>query len=138
MSRAMGLDLGTKTIGIALSDPSYLIAQAKETIQRKSFEEDLEKLDDLIRKEQVEAIVIGLPRHMNNDFGKSARRSLSFGKALEERFSLPVYYQDERLTTVSAERVLIESGVRREKRKDYIDAIAASFILQTWLDKRRR
>lgn len=138
MSRAMGLDLGTKTIGIALSDPSYLIAQAKETIQRKSFEEDLEKLEDLIRKEQVEAIVIGLPRHMNNDLGKSARRSLSFGKALEERFSLPVYYQDERLTTVSAERVLIESGVRREKRKDYIDAIAASFILQTWLDKRRR
>ncbi len=138
MSRAMGLDLGTKTIGIALSDPSYLIAQAKETIQRKSFEEDLEKLENLIREEQIEAIVIGLPRHMNNDLGKSARRSLSFGKALEERFSLPVYYQDERLTTVSAERVLIESGVRREKRKDYIDAIAASFILQTWLDKRRR
>lgn len=138
MSRAMGLDLGTKTIGIALSDPSYLIAQATETIQRKSLDEDLKKLGKLIEEQEVREIVLGLPRHMNHDLGKSAQRSLSFGQTLEKRFLLPVYYQDERLSTVSAERILKESGVRREKRKDYIDAIAASFILQTWLDKKRR
>lgn len=138
MGRAMGLDLGTKTIGVALSDPSYLIAQAKETIRRKTLDEDLKRLEELIHDYEIQEIVIGLPKHMNNDIGKSAQRSRSFGKILEKRFSLDIYYQDERLTTVSAERILQETGVRRENRKDFIDALAASFILQAWLDKKRR
>lgn len=138
MSRAMGLDVGTKTIGVALSDPTYLIAQAKETIHRRSLAEDLARIQAYIETYEVEEIVIGLPRHMNGDLGASAQRAQSFGQALEKELGRMVTYQDERMSTRSADRVLMETGVRRENRKKYVDALAATFILQTWLDKNKR
>lgn len=137
MARAMGLDVGTKTIGVAFSDPLYLIAQAHKTIQRTNLNEDIEKLEKLMEANDVNEIVLGLPKHMNNDEGRSAQRSRSFGQEIEKRLGRPVIYQDERMTSISANQVLMDTGVRREKRKDHIDALAASFILQTWLDKRR-
>ena len=138
MARAMGLDVGTKTIGIALSDPTYLIAQAKETILRKSLEEDLCRIEELVKEYEVEELVIGLPKHMNNDMSISAQRAKALGRDLSRRLDKKIVYQDERMTTISANRVLIESGVRREHRKEHVDAVAATFILQTWLDARRR
>ncbi len=138
MARAMGLDVGTKTIGIALSDPTYLIAQAKETILRKSLEEDLCRIEELVKEYEVEELVIGLPKHMNNDMSISAQRAKALGRDLSRRLDKKIVYQDERMTTISANRVLMESGVRREHRKEHVDAVAATFILQTWLDARRR
>lgn len=138
MSRAMGLDVGSKTIGVALSDPSYLIAQAHGTIQRTSQREDIQKILDIIQKEEVREVVLGLPKHMNGDQGRSVDRAKSLGRALEEEIGRPVVYQDERMTTLSADRVLQKTGVRREHRKKYVDSIAATFILQTWLDKEKR
>lgn len=138
MSRSMGLDVGKKTIGVALSDPSYLIAQAQGTIKRTSQKEDIDRVLEIVEKESVEEVVIGLPKHMNGDQGASVDRAKSFGRALEEAMGRPVIYQDERMTTLSADRVLMKTGVRRENRKKYVDAIAATFILQTWLDKEKR
>ena len=138
MGRAMGLDVGTKTIGVALGDPMYIIAQAYTTIKRNKLSDDIEKLLEIINDQSVEEIVIGLPKHMNNKEGASAQRSRSFGKELQERLNREVIYQDERMTTLSADRILMESGVRRENRKEHVDAVAATFILQTWLDKSKR
>ncbi len=137
MTRALALDVGSKTIGLALSDPTYLIAQAYKTLERDNLKTDLDRLEIIIAEEDVKEIVVGLPRHMNNDIGVSAQRAMSLGRALQERTGKEVIYQDERLSTVSAERVMIERGTRREKRKEYVDALAATFILQTWLDKKR-
>ncbi|MDY3051835.1 MAG: Holliday junction resolvase RuvX [Ndongobacter sp.] len=138
MTRAMGLDLGTKTIGIALSDPMYWIAQAHGTIQRKSLPEDIDALRKIIEEYEVEEIILGLPLNMNHTYGPSAQRAKTFGAQLEQLLRKSVIYQDERLSTVSADRVLIESGVRREHRKKHVDSVAATFILQTWLDGRKR
>lgn len=135
--RAMGLDLGTKTIGVALSDPMYRIAQAHTTIRRESLQKDLEALAAIIEQESVDEIIMGLPKHMNNTQGSSAQRSKSFAREIELHLGKAVIFQDERMSTLSANRVLMESGVRREKRKAHIDAIAATFILQTWLDRQR-
>lgn len=137
MNRAMGLDLGTKTIGVSLSDPMYLIAQSFETIQRKSFEEDLKRLKEIIEEKEVQEIVIGLPKNMDNSLGPSAQRSRSFADLLKKELDQEIYLQDERLTTKQAMDLLKKDGVRREKRKKHVDAIAATFILQSWLDKRR-
>lgn len=136
MARAMGLDLGTKTIGVALSDPLYMFAQAKTTIIRKGFQEDLSALQEIIDREDVKEIVVGLPNYMDNSTSPSAQRSRSFVDELKKHFDNPIYLEDERLSTVSAESVLRQTGVRREKRKDHVDAIAATYILQTWLDRR--
>lgn len=138
MTRAMGLDFGTKTIGVALSDPMYWIAQAHGTIWRKSLPEDIDAMRKIIEEYEVEEIVLGLPLNMDHTWGPSAQRVRSFGAQLEQALGRSVIYQDERLSTVSADRVLIESGVRREKRKKHIDSVAATFILQTWLDGRKR
>lgn len=138
MKRAMGLDVGSKTIGVALSDPSYLIAQAHGTIKRTSQKEDIQKILDIIREEDVREVIIGLPKHMNGDQGRSVDRAKSFGRALGKEIGQDVIYQDERMTTISADRVLQQTGVRREHRKKYVDALAATFILQTWLDKEKR
>lgn len=137
MSRAVGLDVGTKTIGVAVSDPTYLIAQAKMTIKRKTLDADLAALEKLIQDEDIREIVIGLPKHMNNQVGDSARRAQSLGHVLSKR-GYSVFYQDERLSTIQATDVLKKNGVRREHRKEHVDAIAASFILQAWLDRNGR
>lgn len=137
MPRAMGLDVGTKTIGVALSDPLYMIAQSYTTIQRKKLRDDLLELKTIIEEKEIKEIIVGLPKHMNNDFGVSAQRAKSFGQELKKVFDLDVIYQDERMTTISADRVLMETGVRRENRKKHVDAVAATFILQSWLDRAR-
>lgn len=133
----MGLDYGSKTVGVAISDPLGLTAQGIETIGRKEenkLRRTCARIEALIREYEVEKIVLGLPKHMNNDIGERAEKTLEFRDMLTRRTGLEVIMWDERLTTVEAERTLIESSVRREDRKKYIDKIAAVFILQGYLD----
>ena len=135
--RIMGLDYGSKTVGVAISDPLGITAQAIETICRKDenkLRKTCARIEALIEEYKVERIVLGLPKHMNNDVGERAKKSLEFKEMLVRRTGLDVVMWDERLTTVEAERTLIESQVRRENRKQYIDKIAAVFILQGYLD----
>lgn len=135
--RIMGLDYGTKTVGVAISDALLLTAQGIETIERKEenkLRRTCARIEELIREYDVDRIVLGLPKHMNNDIGERAEKSIEFGEMLKKRTGLEVIMWDERMTTVSAERVLMESDVRREKRKKYVDKIAAVFILQGYLD----
>jgi len=134
------LDYGEKTVGVAISDALLLTAQGIETIERKEenkLRRTCARLEELIREYEVGRIVLGLPRHMNHDIGERAEKSLEFQKMLIRRTGLEVVMWDERLTTVAAERTLIESQVRREDRKKYIDKIAAVFILQGYLDSLR-
>ena len=133
----MGLDYGTKTVGVAVSDPLGLTAQAIETIGRKEenkLRRTCARIEELIEKYGVDKIVLGFPKHMNNDIGERAEKSLEFRDMLHRRTGLEIIMWDERLTTVSAEKVLMESGIRREHRKNYVDEIAAVFILQGYLD----
>ena len=135
--RIMGLDYGSKTVGVAMSDPLGITAQAVETIWRKDenkLRKTCARIEDLISEYEVERIVLGLPKHMNNDLGERAEKALAFGEMVKRRTGLEVVMWDERLTTVEAERTLIENNVRRENRKQYIDKIAAVFILQGYLD----
>ena len=135
--RIMGLDYGTKTVGVAVSDPLGITAQAVETITRKEenkLRKTCARIEALIAEYGVERIVLGFPKHMNNDIGERAEKALEFRDMLARRTGLEVVMWDERLTTVSAERTLMESGVRRENRKNHIDQIAAVFILQGYLD----
>ncbi|HJD45528.1 MAG TPA: Holliday junction resolvase RuvX [Candidatus Mediterraneibacter norfolkensis] len=135
--RVMGLDYGAKTVGVAISDPLGLTAQGIETIERKEenkLRRTCARIEALIREYEVEKIVLGFPKHMNNDIGERAEKTLEFRDMLTRRTGLEVIMWDERLTTVEAERTLIESSVRREDRKKYIDKIAAVFILQGYLD----
>ncbi len=137
--RVMGLDYGSKTVGVAVSDPLGLTAQGIETIWRKDenkLRKTCARIEELIREYKVESIVLGLPRHMNSDVGDRAEKSLEFGGMLRRRTGLEVVMWDERLTTIEAERTLIECSVRREDRKKYIDKIAAVFILQGYLDSK--
>ena len=135
--RIMGLDYGTKTVGVAVSDPLGITAQAVETVTRKDenkLRKTLARIESLATEYGVEKFVIGFPKHMNNDIGERAQKSLEFRDMLVRRTGLEVIMWDERLTTVAAEQTLIESGVRRENRKQYVDKIAAVFILQGYLD----
>ena len=135
--RIMGLDYGTKTVGVAISDALKITAQGIETIQRKEenkLRKTCARIEQLIKEYEVEKIVLGFPKHMNNDVGERAEKSLEFKAMLERRTGLEVVMWDERLTTNAAEQILIESGVRRENRKSVIDKIAAVFILQGYLD----
>ena len=133
----MGLDYGSKTVGVAISDPLGITAQGIETITRKDenkLRKTCARIEALIEEYQVEKIVIGLPKHMNNDIGIRAEKSMEFAEMLKRRTGLEVQMWDERLTTMEAERTLIESNIRQEDRKKYIDKIAAVFILQGYLD----
>lgn len=135
--RIMGLDYGSKTVGVAVSDSLKITAQAVETICRKDenkLRKTCARIEELIREYEVEQIVLGLPKHMNGDVGERAEKAIEFGEMLKRRTGLEVVMWDERLSTVSAERTLIEERVRREERKKYIDKIAAVFILQSYLD----
>ena len=134
--RVLGLDYGSKTVGVAVSDPLGYTAQGIEIIRRKSenkLRQTLARIEELISEYQVEKIVLGLPKNMNNTMGDRAVKSLEFRDMLERRTGLPVIMWDERLTTVAAQRVLIEAKVRRENRKEYVDELAAIFILQGYL-----
>ena len=135
--RVMGLDYGSKTVGVAISDPLGITAQGIETIERKEenkLRQTLARIETLVKEYEVEKIVLGFPKNMNNTVGDCAEKSLELKEKLERRIGIPVIMWDERLTTVEAERTLMESGVRREERKKYVDKIAAVFILQGYLD----
>ena len=134
MERYIGLDVGDRTIGIAISDPFLLTAQSLMTIKRKSKIEDIEIINDIIKEKEVSKIIVGLPKNMNNTIGPQAKKVKTFVKELRKHTDLDIEYVDERLTTVSATRVLIEQNVSRKKRKDVIDSVAATYILQTYLD----
>jgi putative Holliday junction resolvase len=136
----MGLDYGSKTIGVAISDSLGWTAQGIETISRQdpgNLIESIKRLKALIDEYEVELIVVGLPKHMNNDLGERVDRTLYFVRRLERELEIRVETFDERLSTVAAERVLTEGKVRKEDHKKYIDKIAASLILQTYLDLKR-
>lgn len=138
--RALGLDYGSKTVGVAVSDPLGITAQGVETITRKEenkLRKTCARIEALIEEYQVEKLVLGLPKHMNNDLGIRAEKTMEFAEMLKRRTGLEVVFWDERLTTVEAERTLMETGVRRENRKQYTDTIAAVFILQGYLDSVR-
>ena len=135
--RIMGLDYGSKTVGVAISDALGITAQGIETICRKEenkLRKTCARIEELIQEYEVTKIVLGLPKHMNNESGERAEKSLQFGEMLKRRTGLEVVMWDERLTTVEAERTLMEASVRRENRKQYLDQLAAVFILQGYLD----
>lgn len=137
--RIMGLDFGSKTVGVAVSDPLLITAQGLEIIRRKEenkLRQTLARIEELIGEYEVGEIVLGLPKNMNDTLGVRAELSLEFKEKLERRTGLPVTMWDERLTTVAADRTMMEVGIRREHRKDYVDQIAASLILQGYLDYR--
>mgnify|MGYP001080091370 FL=1 len=139
--RIMGLDFGSKTVGVAVSDSLLITAQGLEIIRREredKLRRTLARIEELILEYEVEEIVLGLPKNMNATEGVRVELTEEFREKLERRTGLPVIMWDERLTTVAADRAMIEAGIRREKRKDYVDKIAAALILQGYLDNRSR
>jgi putative Holliday junction resolvase len=136
MERIMGLDIGDKTIGVAVSDPMLITAQGLKTIKRENIKKDIDEIINLIREYNITKIVIGLPKNMNNTIGPQGEKVLSFVDKLKEKVDVEIHLQDERLTTVAAEKTLIEGNMSRKKRKKVIDMVAATYILQTYLDRR--
>ncbi len=134
----MGLDVGTHTIGIAVSDELGLTAQGLKTLRRKSMEEDFQEISAIISQFEVNKIVVGLPKNMNGTLGVQAETVLKWTEYLQERIQVPVVTWDERLSTVGASRVLLEADLSRRKRKKVIDKLAAVLILQGYLDQSRR
>ena len=135
--RIIGLDFGSKTVGVAVSDELLITAQGIEIVRRKSenkLRQTLARIEELIKEYNVEKIVLGFPKNMNNSEGERCEKTLEFKEMLERRTGLTVELWDERLTTVAAEKLMMEAGIRRENRKEYVDQIAASFILQGYLD----
>lgn len=135
--RIMGLDVGSRTVGIAISDPMGWTAQGIEIIRINEDEGEFgfDRLKELVAQYEVTQFVVGLPKNMNNSIGPRAEASMAYGEKLEELYGLPVVYQDERLTTVQAERMLVEqANTSRAKRKKVIDKVAAVMILQNYLD----
>lgn len=138
--RIMGLDFGSKTVGVAVSDPLFITAQSIEIIRRPAenkLRRTMARLEELIEEYEVEKIVIGLPKNMNDTEGERAEKSREFADMVFRRTGIEPVMWDERLTTVSADKVMTEAGIRREDRREYVDAIAASFILQGYLDSLR-
>lgn len=138
--RILGLDYGARTVGVAVSDELGLIAQGVEIIRRKSpdkLRQTLARIEELASSYGVDKIVLGYPKNMNNTEGERCEKTKAFQAMLERRTNLPVELWDERLTTVAADNAMKESGIRREKRKEYVDEIAAMLILQGYLDLKR-
>ena len=137
--RIMGLDFGSKTVGVAVSDSLLITAQGVEIIRRKEenkLRQTLARIEELIVEYEVGEIVLGLPKNMNATEGVRAELTAEFKEKLERRTGLPVHMWDERLTTVAADKTMMEAGIRRENRKEYVDMIAATLILQGYLDRR--
>lgn len=133
--RILGLDVGDRTIGIAISDPLGMTAQGITTIRRKKLEYDIQELSKIIKEYGVETIVCGLPKNMNGTIGPQGEKVLEFVEILKEKFKLPIELWDERLTTMAAHRIMLEADMSREKRKKNVDKVAATFILQGYLDR---
>lgn len=135
--RKMGLDFGSKTVGVAISDPLLVTAQGIEIVRRKSegkLRQTLARIEELITEYEVDEIVLGYPKNMNDTEGERAEKTRAFREMLERRTGLDVQLWDERLTTVAADKAMMEAGIRREERKEHVDRIAAVFILQGYLD----
>lgn len=132
----LGLDLGSKTCGIAISDRTGLIASSLEVIRYDGYDELVNKLNNIVISRNVDAFVLGNPKNLDGSLSKRSEITLEFKKILEDRFKLDVIMQDERLSTVEAERMLISNDTKRKKRKKVIDKIAATIILQSFLDRR--
>ena len=135
--RILGLDFGSKTVVVAVSDELMMTAQGLEIVRRQSpnkLRQSLARIEQIIEEYHVERIVLGYPKNMNNTEGERCEKTKEFKGMLERRTGLPVILWDERLTTVAADRLMMETGVRRENRKQYVDEIAAVFILQGYLD----
>ena len=134
--RHLGLDLGSRRLGIALSDKGGIVAANYKVIHHnEEYERLVDEIVSIVREEHVDKIVLGFPKNMNNTIGPKGELSIDFKKMLEERVDIPIVLQDERLTTKSALDVLIKGGVSRKKRKDVVDSLAATIILQTYLDR---
>ncbi len=141
--RYMGLDVGDATIGVAVSDLLHITAQGRETLRRISIKEDIDRLVDIIVEQDVDKVVVGLPKNMNGTVGPQGEKTLAFSQKLEKKLrysdrikdrEIEIIMWDERLTTVAAEKMLIQADVSRRKRKDVIDTVAAGYILQGYLD----
>ena len=135
--RKMGLDFGSKTVGVAVSDPLQITAQGVEIVRRKSenkLRQTLARIEELIVEYEVDELVLGFPKNMNDTLGERAEKTQEFKDMLERRTGLSVQLWDERLTTVAADKAMMEAGIRREERKEHVDRIAAVFILQGYLD----
>ena len=135
----LGLDLGTRTLGVSISDTTKTVATTYGTIhfEEKNYEEAISKLSTIIEKEPIEKIILGFPKNMNGTVGPRASVTLEFKKKLEDTFKIPVEMQDERLSTKEASGYMIKADISRKKRKQKIDSLAANIILQTYLDKRK-
>lgn len=136
--RVLGLDFGSKTVGVAISDPLGITAQGVEIIRREregKIRPTLQRIEELVEEYDIKKVVLGLPFNMNGTEGERAEKTREFAESIERRTGLPVEFMDERLTTVAADRAMIEMDIRRENRKEYVDEIAAMLILQTWLEK---
>ena len=139
--RIMGLDYGSKTVGVAISDALFLTAQQKETIFREretKLRKTFARIEELIAEYEIDEIVLGLPLNMDDSIGERAEKTLEFKALLEKRTGKRVVLQDERLSTFEAEEILKEAGVKRSEMKTYVDKIAASYILQDYLDGRNK
>lgn len=136
LTRIMALDVGVKRIGVAVSDPLGITAQGIGVIERQGQARDMEALRQLAAKHQVSSLLLGLPRNMNGTLGDKAREVQEFGRLVEQELGIPVEYQDERLSTRAVEETLIAADVRRSKRRQVIDKLAAVYILQGYLDRK--
>lgn len=138
MDRILGFDIGDKTIGIAVSDLLHLTAQGVTTIRRTNEKEDLKKIQEIISEYDAKLIVAGLPKNMNGSLGFQGEKTMDFAEKIKNKLDIELIYEDERLTTMAAERMLIEGDMSRRKRKKVIDEVAATYILQTYLDRKGR
>lgn len=136
--RILGLDVGSKTIGVAVSDPLGFTAQGITTIRRTNKEKDLEEIKKFCDEYKAETIVIGLPKNMNGTIGPSGEIIMAFGKLIEEELKVQIKFWDERLTTVAAHKAMLEADLSRSKRKKIVDKVASTFILQGYLDMHYR
>ena len=138
--RILGFDLGTRTLGISISDETETISSVYDTLrfEESNYDSIIPKIKEIVNKENVSKIVLGLPKNMNNSLGDRALTTLEFKKKLEENMDVEVIMQDERLTTVEATNYMLKTDISRKKRKKKIDTLSANIILQTYLDKKRR
>ncbi len=134
-SPILGIDLGDKTIGVAVSDKQRTVASGLKTIWRKKFSSDVKLLIELIRYRQIGGIILGLPKNMNGSEGPRCQSTRAFAKNLSERVEIPITFWDERLSSVAAEKALLEANISRKRRSEVIDYVAASYILQGALDR---
>lgn len=136
--KLLGLDLGTRTIGVAISDALRFTATPLETIQRTKFTADAARLEELVRANRVVGIVLGLPLNMNGSEGPRAQSTRAFARNLAQKIAIPITFWDERLSTSAVERMMIEADLRRDRRAQIVDKLAASYILQGALDRLRQ